>query len=103
MTISLEAQLHRAMHDIYVRAKEEVDYNAGYFLNMLRESGGIGTAKSLINAPKISDGFSALWERKRLDLTVEAVIPKREEFHPMFTEEELAICKKRLYQLGYKS
>ena len=103
MTVSLEAQLDKAMHEIYVRAKEEADYNAGYFLNMLRDLGGIGTAKSLINAPKISDGFAALWERKRLDLTVEAMILKREEFHPMFTEEELAICKKRLHQLGYKN
>ena len=102
MTASLEEQLNKAMHNIYVRAKEEAGYNASYFLHMLGDLGGFGTAKSLIDAAKISDGFTALWERGRLDLTVEAVILERIEFHDLFTEDELSICRKRLNQLGYR-
>ena len=102
MAVSLERKLDAAMQDIYVRAKEEAGYNARYFLEMLHNSGGLATARSLVNANRISDGFSALWERGRLDLTVEAMLLERTEFHALFTEEELAVCRKRLRDLGYE-
>jgi hypothetical protein len=46
-------------------------------------------------------GFTSLWERKRLDLTVEAVILEETKSHPLFTEEEIEICRKRLRGYGY--
>jgi hypothetical protein len=38
---------------------------------MLLEHGGVETARRLLRKDGISDGFTTLWERKRLDLSVE--------------------------------
>ena len=100
MPDKLEAWFHEAMMDLYRRAKAECDYNATRFLGMVNEDGGLAAAKHLINAPDISDGFGELWERGRLDLSVEAYA-LREEFRPLFTEDELAVCRKRLLDARY--
>jgi hypothetical protein len=40
---------------------------------MLADIGPLATARKLVKAPVVSGGFAALWERGRLDLTVEAL------------------------------
>ncbi len=90
-----------AMHGIYHRALSEAGYKASIFLNMLFAHRGVETARRLIHSPNISAGYTALWERKRLDLTLEALIYDNEKWHPLFTPEEIAICRKRLLQYGY--
>jgi hypothetical protein len=67
----------------------------------LEEHRGLQTARILLHKEKVSDGYTALYLRGRLDLTVEAVIHDNEKWHPLFTEEELAICVTRLKQYGY--
>jgi hypothetical protein len=69
---------------------------------MLHERGGIATAKALINAAKPSDGYTALYERGRLDLTVEAVVVENERWHILFTEDELEKATKRLLEYSYR-
>lgn len=96
----LHLEFHEAMLDIYRRALSEAGYPATRFLSMVSEKGGLGTARYLIHAPKVSDGYTALWERKRLDLTVEAMILDNPKWHPLFIQEELDICKARLEQYG---
>lgn len=100
MTTQLELDFHLAMEDIYYRAKEEARYNATVFRRMVAEHGGLETARRLINADKVSDGYRALWERGRLDLTVEAKVLETPRFHSLFTEKELEICRQRLRDLG---
>ncbi len=68
---------------------------------MLYEHRGLETARILIHAATVSEGYTALWERNRLDLTVEAVIHDNAKWHPIFTEEELDICKSRIKQYRY--
>lgn len=94
-------QFDNAMFDIYRRAKSEAGYTANIFLEMLNRNGGLPTAKYLINAPKPSDGYTNLYERKRLDLTVEAVVVENTRWHPLFTPEEIEKAKKRLSAYGY--
>jgi hypothetical protein len=65
--------------------KDEAGYPAAYFLGMLAEHGGLETARRLLAATTILDGFTALWERKRLDLTVEALV-LRPEFQGLSTD-----------------
>ena len=101
MSTPLEDQFHDAMLAIYVTAKREAGYNATRFLTMLNEHGGVQTARLLLDAPTVSDGYAALWERQRLDLTVEAVILKNERFHCLFSNEQLDTCRTRLDQYGY--
>lgn len=79
---------------IYQRALTEAKYKASRFLEMLHEHRGLETARILLHAQKVSEGYTALWERGRLDLTVEAVIHDNAKWHPLFTESELAICRK---------
>ena len=89
-----------AMRDIYLRAKAEAGYNATYFLQMLSTDGPLATARRLIGSNTPSEGFTALWERKRLDLTVEAHVIKP-EFADLFTDEERDQAAERLRQYGY--
>lgn len=98
----LEIEFHEAMLDIYRRAKSEAKYNAQRFLQMVVDHGGIDTARILIYADSVSDGYTALWERGRLDLTVEALIVESPKFHPLFTTDEMSICSKRLTEYRYE-
>lgn len=93
-------EFDRDMRAIYDRARTEAHYSASYFLNMLAELGGIATAKRLLHAPAVSDGFAALWERNRLDLTVEALVIQP-HYAELFTAEELSVARYRLDQFGY--
>ena len=100
MTTELQKRFHAAMVDVYVRAKSEAGYTASRFLSMITEQGGYEAARTLLHASSISDGYTALWERKRLDLTVEAVILKP-EWHNLFSEQERNIARERLTKYGY--
>jgi hypothetical protein len=63
---------------------------------MIDDRGGVQTAKYLINAPKPSDGYTALYERQRLDLTVEALVVEDSRWHVLFTAEEVQKAARRL-------
>lgn len=88
------------MRDIYVRAKSEAGYTATYFLQMLSTHGPTETARCLITSRQPSEGFTALWERRRLDLTVEAHVIQ-DRFVALFTDAELEAARQRLAQYGY--
>ncbi|MFX0195965.1 MAG: hypothetical protein ACFFCW_07570 [Candidatus Hodarchaeota archaeon] len=97
----LENMFHHAMLSIYERAKHECGYNATRFLQMVNERGGLQAAKVLLQSP-LSEGFIALWERQRLDLTMEALI-QSSTWKALFTKEELEIARKRLQEAGYET
>ena len=101
MNKELEARFDEAMMEVYSRALNEGDYKATRFLHMLHEHRGIETARILLHVSKVSEGYVALWERKRLDLTVEAVI-LAPEWHSLFSEQEREIARKRLAEYGHK-
>ena len=96
-----EMQFYRAMLGIYERAKEKCGYNATRFLGMIAEKGGLRTAKILLATGKPSDGYIALWESDRLDLTVESLV-LGPEFTSLFTEEEKQVARDRLVDYGYR-
>ena len=101
MPTRLEIEFHAAMESIYRRAKDEADYNATLLRGMVAEHGGLEAARILINAHSVSDGYTALWELGRLDLTVEAMVIENPEFHTLFTDDELERCRQRLRDYGY--
>jgi hypothetical protein len=98
----LTEQFDAPVFSIYRRAKDEADYPANIFLGMLNDRGGHATAKYLINSPKPSDGYTALCERGRLDLTVEAEVVANPRWHSLFTADELAKARKRLADYRYE-
>ncbi len=97
----LEDEFNERMQQVHRDGKREGRYSAPLFLDMLKEKGGLETARWLIHSPSVAPGFTALWERKRLDLSAEAVIVEEEKWHPLFTPQEIAICRKRLAEYGY--
>ena len=87
------------MVGIYQDAKRHCKYTASRFLQMLHDRGAVETARLLILSETPSDGFTALWECGRLDLTVEAHAIK-DVFRPLFTNEEIERAEKRLADYG---
>ena len=86
---------------VYQRALAEASYNATRFLQMLSERGGLETARFLLHSSTVSDGFTARWLARRLDLTVESVILKP-EYEPLCTDEERRTAQSRLNEYGYR-
>lgn len=98
----VERQFNRAMVAVYEHAKRETGYNATRFLQMVSEHGGLATARQLLHSSHVSDGFTALWERRRLDLAVEAVV-LQPEFETLFSDDEREIARERLASYGYET
>jgi hypothetical protein len=97
----LEVRFHKTMVDVYLRAKHEADYNASRYIQMVSEHGGLRTAKVLISSESPSDGYTELWKRGRLDITVEALVVDHPEWHPLFEAAEIERAKARLAEYGY--
>jgi hypothetical protein len=96
----LMARLDKALLESYEEAKR-LKYTASYFFQMLTELGGLETARHLLWKDQPSEGFTRLWELRRLDLTVEAVV-LRPEFAALFNDAERKIARQRLMQYDYK-
>jgi hypothetical protein len=90
-----KAAFNEAMFNIYKRANEEAKYPATHFLQMLNEYGGLETAQRLLKTTEVSEGFTQLCLRGRMDLTVEALVLKP-QFAILFGTEELEMAKNRL-------
>ena len=95
-----EEEFHNAMLRIYRRAKDECGYNATRFLQMLAELGGMETARRLLSTDEPQIGFTELWEARRLDLTVEALV-LQPEWRDLFSSDQLECARSRLIAHGY--
>ena len=100
MKSNLERLFDNAMMKIYHRAWDEAKYKATRFHQMLCEHGGLETAQLLLHSKNVSEGYTALWERKRLDLTVEALI-LNPEWHELFSDIERNIARNRLKEYEF--
>ena len=87
----------QAMMQIYVQAKQQAGYTATRFHQMLTEHGGVETARRLL--PQMSDGFTELWRRNRLDLTVEALVLES-KWDDLFSDDERRVARSRLRECG---
>lgn len=101
-TSDVEVDFSQRMKAVYDRGRSEAGYNASYFLSMLSQYGPQETGHKLLASPAISDGFAELWERGRLDLTVEALVVEP-KFSELFSDYEVAVARRRLEQFGYTS
>jgi len=98
---NLENKFNEEMNNIYFTAKKELKYNAARFIQLVSAEGGVKAAKKLISKSGGTYGFEILWENKRLDLSVEALV-LRPKYEALFTSEEREICKNRLKDFGYQ-
>jgi hypothetical protein len=68
---------------------------------MLKKHRGQVTAKLLINSAKPSIGYTNLYLRGRVDLTVEAMVVENSKWHELFTSDELNKARRRLTAYNY--
>jgi len=97
---TIENKFNEDMKNIYFTAKKEIGYNATRFMQLVSQKGGLQAAKQLIAKEGGTYGFEVLWENKRLDLSVEALVLKP-EYELLFSDEERQLCIERLKQFGY--
>jgi hypothetical protein len=67
----LERELNEALQKLWRRARDEAGFDDKSFLPMFGEYGPLATVQRLVLSPTVPHGFTKLWERRRLDLTVE--------------------------------
>lgn len=102
MSNNLLTEFHREMINIYHKAKKETGYNATRYLQMLvSPEASLNVAKKFVLSTHSSDGYAELWTRKRLDLTVEALVAYNQKYFELFTEEELTAARGRLQESNY--
>ena len=99
MTKDIERQFHAEMVGIY-HAAARIGYRAPRFLRMVTDHGGLEAAKRLLRAPKEQSGLTQLWELRRLDLSVEALV-LQERWDTLFSDEERQKARNRLEDHGY--
>ncbi|WP_326554429.1 caspase family protein [Micromonospora sp. NBC_01813] len=96
----IEKEFHQALVSGYLAMKRQINYNATIYIRMISNLGAVGAARQLLHASSVSSGFTTLWEKGRLDLTVEAFV-LREPWSVLFSEDELQIARDRLAAYGY--
>lgn len=100
MSKRLEDRFHEKMIEYNNRAEAAVGKKFPQFRRMIAEYGGVQTAKKLVNSTKPSDGYSILWEFKRLSSSSEALMLE-DEWKELFTAQELEKATKRLNDCQY--
>lgn len=98
--MSLEQDFDQHMLNLADYTKQEV-YNPTAFRRMVLDRGGLATARDLITSNKPSDGYTNLYLASRLNLTVEAQVYDNKRWHPLFHDEEIELCRKRLVEHEY--
>lgn len=95
--MNFEAQLQEAMIAGYHKAGEEVGYWGRRFLQAVRRSGGLATAKRMLKPRNRGQraGLDRLLEADRPDLTLEAIVLEP-RFAPLFTDAERNEAQSRL-------
>jgi DNA-binding transcriptional regulator YhcF (GntR family) len=98
-------KLKKEFNDEVLQAVEEskkIGYVPTRFIQMLQQAdnNAFEVVQRLVTK-EATTGLEKLWEKDRLDLSVEALIVQR-EFQELFPDEIVKICKRKLKQFGYK-
>src|SRR5438552_3602088 len=92
----IEARFEQDMVEkVYRAAGRETGYWAGYFLRSVKQYGGAGAARRLLERGGLSKGLAKLASLNRLDLAMETLVLDP-AYAILFTDEERAIATRRL-------
>ena len=84
------------------KMKKEIGYTPTRFIQMLRKASN--DAYEVVQRLVIKDislGLEKLWEKGRLELSMEAIMTKP-EYKELFSQEIIKICEKKLKKFGCK-
>ena len=95
-----EAEFHTEVLAGVRRLQKEIGYNPTRFRQMVGEIGALATARALVRSGGTSDGFTTLWEARRLDQSIEATMLEPWYGH-LFTDDELRAARARLEEHGF--
>ena len=97
----LENKFNQEIMDSIEETKK-LGYVPTRFIQMLQKVNGNAYELAMSIASKdVTLGLEKLWEKGRLDLTMEAIIIKP-EYQELFPLEMIDICRKKLEKFGYK-
>ena len=99
--MSLEEQFHQRMLRLCHEANPVIGRHVSPLRSSITRQRGLGAAKSLLYQPSVTTGFEKLYEKKRLDLAVEAVVLEL-PWQGLFTDHERGIARRRLEDAGYQ-
>jgi 5-methylcytosine-specific restriction protein A len=92
----IEARFEQDMVEkVYRAAGRETGYWAGYFLKSVRQYGGVGAARKLLERGGVSKGLARLATLDRLDLAMETLVLDP-AYVPLFTDDDRATAARRL-------
>ena len=94
---NLEEQFHKRMLSLCQEAARVVNFPT-ILSRRIQKHGGVEAARRTVQ--DMTPTFEKLWEAKRLDLTVEAVVLDP-QWAELFAPEDLAIARQRLVDVGY--
>ena len=100
MSTEIEQRFEAIIIETCRRTLKETGHRTTRFLQMFHEIGGLRTAQELLATERVTEGYIAMWELGRLDLTIEALILKP-EWHALFTDAEREVARERLKKYGY--
>lgn len=100
MSADIERRFEETILETCRRTLKETGHRTTRFLQMFHDIGGLRTVQELLATERVTEGYIAMWEKKRLDLTVEALILKP-EWHALFTDAEREVARERLKKYGY--
>ena len=72
------------------------------FLQNVATYGAVAETKRLIHSDTPSETFSRLWEKGRLDLTVEAIVVTDTVWNELFSDDDRSAARKRLEDHEWK-
>ena len=95
----IEAKFEEEMREI-CRQAHAIRYFPRRFEQMLSEHGAVTTARLLLDSNRFHDGFTRLWQERRLDISLECVVLKP-IFRGLFTDQQLDLARSRLRELDF--
>lgn len=97
---TLEQQLQQELIHTVEQHNLVCGWNPARFLQSVNQYGAVSVLRRMLAQGKTSESFERLAEQGRLELSIEALIVKK-QYAPLFTDKEVNACFDSLCQYGY--
>lgn len=98
--MTLQEQFQATLLATCQQALNEVGCPMTRLMQTITKRGGVATVQEILRRGRLSDGFDTLEKAGRLELSLEAVVIKK-EFGQLFTDDEVNACYAALLEGGY--
>ncbi|MBP3887988.1 MAG: hypothetical protein J6F30_10160 [Cellulosilyticum sp.] len=99
-TEQLKKLFHQDMISLYKQIIKSVKYKPTRLMDYINKYGGYEAAVKYISTESNVQDFAILWEKERLDLSVEALMTK-EQYRGLFNEDIVNFCDRKLKEYSY--